>query len=275
MSRTRGWCFTINNYSEEDILFLKQLETTYLCFGKEIAPTTGTPHLQGYLRLKNPKSWETMKELHKTAHWEAAKAGIGANRRYCSKEGEFWEQGVKPRQGARTDLEAVAELVQNGASLEEVAEEHPATFVRYARGLTALKGRLTKDRSEMPEVVWLWGSTGVGKTREAMSSLSVYMKDGTQWWDGYDQQERIVIDDFDGKWPFRDFLRLLDRYPYQGQTKGGYVKINSKEIYITAEFPPSNFWSGSQLAQVNRRISRCTEVKCTEVEGNTRPQTSV
>ena len=47
-------CFTINDYSEEDIQEMKMFGTeycTYIVFGKEIAPSTGTPHLQGYAEL--------------------------------------------------------------------------------------------------------------------------------------------------------------------------------------------------------------------------------
>lgn len=100
-----------------------------------------------------------------------------------------------------------------------------------------------------------------------------YIKDGTQWWDEYEQQEAIIIDDFDGKWPFRDLLRLLDRYPYQGQFKGGYVPINSPFIYITCEHPPDWFWgpmakapltgdrSANELAQMLRRIDEIVHVE--------------
>lgn len=220
-----------------------------------------------------------MKKIHATAHWEQQKGTHEQAAKYCKKDGDFWEKGELPKQGKRTDLEAVAESVRNGASLQEVAEEHPETYVRYHKGLTALKYQMMKHRTEEPDVYWLWGTTGVGKTRTAMDdkngTISIYMKDETKWWDGYDQQDRIVIDDFDGSWPFRNLLRLLDRYQNQGQTKFGYLKINSKEIYITAEHPPSFYWSGSQLKQIMRRLKVCTEVKCTEVEGNTMPQLSV
>lgn len=51
----RSWCFTINNYTQEDIdavLALKCDRVARLAVGKEVAPTTGTPHLQGYVRFK-------------------------------------------------------------------------------------------------------------------------------------------------------------------------------------------------------------------------------
>jgi len=47
--------FTINNYNNEHIDMLRDLfvnnTAKYIIYGKEIAPGTGTPHLQGYLSL--------------------------------------------------------------------------------------------------------------------------------------------------------------------------------------------------------------------------------
>jgi len=56
----RRWCFTWNNYTEEDVSSLKKLSDVngmnYLLFGCEFAPTTGTPHLQGYVEFFKKKA---------------------------------------------------------------------------------------------------------------------------------------------------------------------------------------------------------------------------
>jgi len=114
-------------------------------------------------------------------------------------------------------------------------------------------------RTEMPIVTWIWGESGAGKTRKATEmGKSFYMKDETIWWDNYEQEECIVIDDYswDGSEDsFRRLLRICDRYKLQGQTKGGYVKINSKYICITCEYPPDHYWHGSKLQQIMRRLA--------------------
>lgn len=183
---------------------------------------------------------------------------------YCRKGPSVRSTGEMAQQGRRTDLEDAVELVRTGGAAL-VAEEKPHVFVKFHKGLEKLETMKYQHRTGPPKVIWIWGPSGSGKTREAAQG-SFYMKDGSIWWDGYKQEDRIVIDDFDGKWPFRDLLRLLDRYPYQGQIKGGYVKINSPEIWITCEFPPGKYWEESELSQIKRR---CTEVRCTEVAGNT------
>jgi len=249
----------VNNFTTDCVKCFRDLgiaeDTRYLIFGREIGES-GTPHLQGYLELRSKQRLSWVKKRHGKAHWEPRKGTPDEARKYCMKDGDFEEFGKPLEQGRRVDLEEVAVLVRNGASLAEVDQIAPGLTVQYSRGLEALRLRQMKDRTDPPKVYWLWGATGAGKTRRAVGEgVTFYMKDGTQWWDGYNQQSRIVIDDFDGKWPFRDLLRLLDRYPYQGQTKGGYVKINSPEIYITCEHPVCHFWSGSEHDQILRRIT--------------------
>jgi len=270
MARSRAWCFTLNNYCDADIDMFNATECRYLVYGREVADS-GTRHLQGYVEYEHPRRMEGLKKLHEKVHWEPRKGTPEQAAIYCKKDGDFVERGEISKQGRRRDLEEVAEQVRDGAPLEQIAAEHPGTFVRYHRGLEALQGTLLKARKEKPKVAWLWGRTGSGKTREACSVGSFYMKDGTKWWNGYTQQQRIVIDDFDGAWPLRDFLRLLDRYPYQGQTKGGYVQISSPEIFITCEFPPTHWWIHTELEQIMRRLSSVAQKTGTEVTGNTMP----
>lgn len=47
----RRFCWTLNNYTEDDVASL-QKDLTELCkfaiFGREVCPTTGTEHLQGF-----------------------------------------------------------------------------------------------------------------------------------------------------------------------------------------------------------------------------------
>lgn len=51
MCAALNWCFTLNNYTLKEYEALQNQECRYLLMGKEIAPTTGTPHIQGYIQL--------------------------------------------------------------------------------------------------------------------------------------------------------------------------------------------------------------------------------
>ena len=156
--------------------------------------------------------------------------------------------------------------------------EHASTYVKYHSGLDKLIGLTYPPRNSKPEVHWLYGKAGTGKTRYVIDNYTdVYIKDHTKWWNGYRQQEVILIDDFDSHlWEFRVLLLVLDRYPYQGEYKGGYIHVNSPIIYVTCEFHPSHYWKDNDLAQVTRRLDSITQpattsllkrtlVHCTEV----------
>lgn len=259
--------FTWNNYPDKGIEMLEaQLPPhSYLIVGREVGES-GTPHLQGYVEFKSQAAFSTLKRKFPEVHWEKRMGNAQQASDYCRKEGTVYESGtISVGQGRRTDLEALAEAVRDGMSISEVAQTDPVNFVKYSRGLQALADTVQVHRTEPPVVTWLWGMSGTGKTRTAVNAHPpAYIKDGTQWWNNYVQQPSIVVDDFDGQWPYRDLLRFLDRYEYQGQVKGGYVKINSPHIYITCEFPPDKFWSGNQLDQILRRINHIIELKKTD-----------
>lgn len=263
MARTRGYCFTINNYTDDDeefcFCYLPDY-FEYVIYGLEVGEN-GTPHIQGYLYDSSRPVFSKIKKLLPRAHIENAKGSPQQNIKYCSKDGDFYEMGSVPSQGKRNDFEDIKEMIDEGSSLLDIARTHFSTFTRYNKGFKLYQDLLSqpRDPNHPPTVLWLWGATGVGKTAYAYENFNtVYIKDHTQWWDGYHHQEAIVIDDFDGKWPFRDLLRLLDRYPYQGQTKGSYIHINSPTIIITCDRPPKDVYDHvepHELAQLTRRIS--------------------
>lgn len=266
----RSTFFTLNNPTEADRIGMMRLlegdllKSRYLVYQEERGEN-GTPHYQGFLYFYNGIKLSTVNKHMPRASFmkpECIKACI----LYCKKErtriaGPF-EFGKMPEQGRRTDLETVAQKFLTLKVIDFI-KDAPSEYIKYHRGLHALKQAtiVHRDHNTPPIVKWYWGPAGSNKTRTAFDRHvgSVYIKDGSTWWDGYEQQEAIIIDDFDGKWPYRDLLRLLDRYPYQGQIKGGFVKITSPYIYITCEFAPDQFWCDNQLLQVTRRITEITE----------------
>lgn len=258
--RFRNWCFTLNNFSEEEYRLVLEHKCKYIIIGKEVGES-GTPHLQGYVEYENGKTLQGVRKLNPRIHWENRLGTQQQAITYCKKDGVFIEQGTQNSQGNRTDLQEVASEIEAGTWMPS---NNPTVFIKFHRGLVEYENSLYTDRSEKPVVEWRWGLTGTGKTFGVVERHGIdncYIKDGTMWWNNYKQQEAIVIDDFDGHWPYRDLLRLLDRYPYQGQYKGGYIKINSPHIYITCEHHPSHFWVGNELAQVIRRIDTITECR--------------
>lgn len=266
MGRHRAWCFTTNNYSDADVNAVKMLmkKAKYGVIGFEKGDLLQTPHIQGYIHLQNPLSLIMLKKYLSRSHLEVANGTDEENFIYCSKQGNFTEWGEKSTQGKRNDILDVAALIKEGdISLTDVMFDYPIVYVKYSRSLEKMFQAVQQHRTTPPEVHWRWGLAGVGKTRYVIDTYgedNIYIKDNTQWWDGYNQQQVVLIDDFDNKIPYRTLLRILDRYRYSGQVKGGYVNLNSPYIYITGEHPPSWYWQSNELAQVERRLTSVQEI---------------
>lgn len=264
MSKCRSYCFTLNNYTEIELNALKsvpleQNNIRYLCFGQEIAPTTGTPHLQGFLYLTNPR---TMVALHRLpgfgrAAFIRANGTPQQNRDYCIKGDEeggpekvldenFFEYGSFPSQGARNDLQQAAlDFVESGYSMSRLANTKPDIFIKFHNGFRQMAALQFQDqRNWKTKILWLYGPTGTGKSRTAADlsthGVSLYYKDPTnKWWDGYTNQPVAVVDDYrQDMCTFATLLRLFDRYPMPLEVKGGSIQCRFKWIIITCPKRP-------------------------------------
>lgn len=148
---------------------------------------------------------------------------------------------------------------------QAVTVQFPEVFVKYHGGLEKLYTYSMPPRvaDKPPEIWWLYGTTGVGKSRHVHEKEEdLYVTLGShKWWQGYTQQEAILIDDMRCNYaPFNELLKILDRYPYRGEVKGSHVNINSPRIYITSQFPPHSVYnrsarSGEDIAQLYRRLT--------------------
>jgi len=270
MDRHRAWCFTINNPTSADDFGIIQLmkKAKFGIVGKEKGELNGLPHYQGYVQLQNAMKFEALQKYIPRAHIEIAGGTPEQNETYCAKQGDYKVYGEKGSgQGKRNDIKEIANLIKSGdITLMDIMFDYPDMYLKYSRSFEKMFNAVQPHRDTPPQVYWLWGLAGTGKTRFVVDKFGadkVYMKDGTSWWDGYSQQEAILIDDFDNNIPYRTLLRILDRYRYQGQVKGGYVNINSPYIYITCEWPPEHYWQGNELDQVKRRLTSVREIKKT------------
>lgn len=188
-SQSKYWCATLNNYDEEDFVYLtligeKKLHgMTYCIVGREVGQH-GTPHLQCYFEFDKKKRFSTVKKLCERFHLEARKGTSEEASEYCKKDGDFVEFGTLSEsvQGSRSDLDVIADRIREGASRRTIALEFPVTFMRMYRGIDALISiyRQRRNVSVFPELRWnvrletahiFWGAAGCGKTEFAKQLL--------------------------------------------------------------------------------------------------------
>lgn len=279
MSRTdRHFCFTINNWTEEELNELKKIELKkikYIIVGKEVGEQ-GTPHLQCFITWANCKTESACrKKLPKRAYVRFMYAHSTPTQcvEYCKKDKDIaYEAGSPPRQGERNDLKTVIKEVKEGKSIKQMTD---ANILKNYQGLKyaqELKKIYEPQRNWKPDVIWYYGKPGCGKTHRAREILyeqaddpcNVYIQTKkNQWWEGYDGEEYVLIDDLRGDFAtFSDLIKLIDRYPYRVETKGSSRQFLAKVIIITSPFPPDRVYHTSEcIDQLLDRIDFIKEFK--------------
>lgn len=243
-------------------VLLGDKQIVYAVWQVEKAPSTGRLHCQGYVRYSSHVAESRVRALVSPGHVEVCSGSEEQNVAYCSKEETRvagpWSFGEPAKQGKRKDIDVVREVVRGGGGMRAVIEN--ASSYQAAKFGELLLKYQEKGRDFEPEVRWYYGSTGSGKTKAAFDEFPdawFSQKDG-QWFDGYDAHEVAVFDDFRKDFcKFHTLLRLLDRYPYRIENKGGSRQFLARVIIITCPWAPDVLYSnrdGEEVAQLERRI---------------------
>lgn len=255
--RSRLWAFTsFENLDWEEII------STYLIVGKETCPETGRLHYQGCVYYKNKKSFKQIQEYLPGAHLTKCSGNIRQNRVYCSKDGEYEEYGECPSQGKRSDLEAILSDVKEGKSMIEIVEKTPSA-IRYLGNVKKVREIYAKEKTKEWRdltVILLWGKTQTGKTRRAMEEAT-YMISDLAWWDGYDGDDIICIDEFrDSKASISYLLSLLHGYHCRLRIKGAHTYANWTKVFITSNVDPQYWYRNVDQNSRDALFARITEI---------------
>lgn len=263
-TKARGYCVTINNYTDEDIAYIRGIDCHYKVWGKEVAPTTGTKHLQCFFYWENPRSFNMVKTLFRNWHIEQAKGNSFQNREYCIKDGDWEELGsppTDPRAGGKTAnaarWEQARDAAKRGAFDEVPADIHLRCYhtLQRIRDDALLGGTHSETEAQM---LWYYGPAGTGKSRTARDeNPGCYLKMCNRWWDGYKGEDVVLLEDFD-----RDHSKLVhylkiwaDRYPFPCEVKGGSLMIRPKLIIVTSNYHPEEIWDREgDLRPIMRRF---------------------
>lgn len=260
--QSKHWCFTINNWTEEDEKDLGALEplTTYLVVGKE-SGEEGTPHLQGYLVFEKVHDFSWIKKRLSRAHIEKARGTPEQASNYCKKEGDFYESGALPLQ--KGDAEKKRWEDAKHAAIRGDLDSIPPDI--YVRHYSTLK-RIAFDHQPMPADagattgVWIYGPPGVGKSRGARERYpGAYLKLCNKWWDGYTGEKYVIIDDFDTcHTVLSHHLKLwADRYAFSAEQKGSTIRIRPEVICITSNYKIEDLWTDQSVVEALKRRFKC------------------
>jgi len=257
--QSKHWCFTLNNPSEDDESTVLEEHSTYLVIGKEVGEE-GTPHLQGYVAMKSRKELTAMKKLIPRAHWEISRGTPQEASDYCKKDGSFQESGVLPVNGGvqkKRNWDAALASAKLG-NFEEIPAD---MLIQHYHAFKRIKQDYPQPIEGLDEVCgeWFWGAPGVGKSRMVRERWPLYYdKPCNKWWDGYQGEETVLIDDFDltHKVLGHHLKRWSDHYPFPAEMKGTTIQIRPKRIIVTSNYPPSAIFTEDDVlcAAILRRF---------------------
>lgn len=298
----RGHAFvgTVNNYTSEHERKLNEAPwIDSMIYGRELAPTTRTPHLQFWMWTvephtkaqvirkcggfvvftpgpkKPPSYWYDDDGEHKDI------AGLPLG--YCKKDGDFVERGTPPSledyleqcpkgQGVRCDLLAAKHAIEKGTPVEELIDDdsHFATMSRNEQFLCKYAARVRRRMTyALPEVSVFYGPTGAGKSKRAFEEagdVDVHIQSAAlgPWFEGYAGQDNVIFDEYRSSFAFGILNDLLGgQKGYRVPIKGSSVYWSPKKIWITAPRHPRDWYPNlcsEKDGEIEQLLRRCTRV---------------
>lgn len=240
----RCYCFTAWRKPDPDTE-----QCRYYTYGREMCPDTDREHFQGFIITKKTNGIRAIKRIIRAGddcHIEHCRGTRRQARDYCWKDGEYVEWG-------RFESLTQSELFRQPIRL--LKEDYPAFYCRYYKGLERLVDKGPKFRKM--EVKVLVGKTDTGKTRRVMEMDDVFKLDPPyKWWDGYEGEEILLIDDYESfAIPRGQLLNILDGYRLRLETKGSHTWAKWTKVYITTNFKVKEWADGAVLRRINEIIS--------------------
>jgi hypothetical protein len=290
----RRWMFTIQLGRERDLpkdpealddlwhINIEQPDIRYVVYQREKSPTTGQLHIQGYIEFTKSIGFRAVQKA-----LDFGKPWVGRARgkqeqciAYVTKEETrhsegFWHHGDPEEggQGARNDLNKIKKLIEQahespGTNPEIlVGNEDFSTFVKHHKAIRRWFELTARKRNFQPEVIWIYGPSGVGKSRWFWETypdgyeLMVPEKQGEKlWFEDYNGEHAMLIDDFGGEISFKTMLRLLDRNAMKVAVKGTSTQIRSKITVITSDRHPLEIDWGGYVGCKFQLIRRITTI---------------
>ena len=298
-AQSRKWTLVINNPQECSLTheaiadILMRFSPDYFCMADEVA-TTGTFHTHVFLYCDSPVRFNTIKGRFPTAHIEKAYGSALQNREYVMKSGKwaeneksetivedsFYEYGNIPaeKEEKNPGMFRLIRNIREGMSITEIIEDDPKMAFKI-RDIDVIRQTLLSERYSTEnrniEVIYLFGSSGTGKTRYIFSQhnpsdiyrVTNYRNGRGISFDGYSGQNILVFEEFHAQIPIEEMLNYLDIYPLFLPARYNDKIACFTKVYITSNLPLNKQYKGVQWEHhetwlaLLRRIHKTIEYK--------------
>lgn len=227
----------------------------------------GTPHIHVYLLLEkeytctNQHFWD-INGFH--GNYQGAKSWSNVIT-YIKKDGNYLQFGdldlEQKIQAQKSHKKVTGARLINGESLESVVRDYPQLLhdlPNLEKAVASWK-RLTTPGVTTKDIkgIWIVGPPGVGKSwlvRKLEQSL--YQKAQNKWWDGYEGQPAVCIDDMDLNGScLSHYIKIwADRYSCTGEIKGSTVQLGFRRFYVTSNYYPMEIFGDMSKEAPFRQI---------------------
>lgn len=258
----------------ELLMEIPKIDYWALC--DEIGSEEKTPHTHIYFHATQGIRHSTLRNKFPHMDIRVSQGTAQQNRDYIRKEGAyedsekketnlidtFEEWGVLPvsRQGKRTDLEIMYDLVKDGKSNAEILEICGDTAIKHIDKMNKLRHDYLVDKYKGTrrldlKVHYITGKTGMGKSRDILDAhgdANVYrVTDYQHPFDSYQLQPVIVFEEYRSSLRLQDMLNYLDIYPVILP-----ARYSPKVGCYTTVYVVSNWDFESQYCELQKDLSQ-------------------
>ncbi len=248
----KQWFLTYSQVAEqfqkEGLLnHLKSIdEVKEYLIGQELHQDGGI-HYHVYVKFNEgvaPRDVLKFKWVDRTACAKAVR-GLAGCLKYCTKDGDYITniRNIKALIGGNHHKKLTTFLLENGVN--KAVQEGEVGI----RGLKRLRQDVTDfklhELAVEPTIhckgIWIHGPTGAGKTTAALQRYpGCFRKPPTKWWDGYEGQEVVLLDDLrkeNAKFIVYYLTQWMDKHaPPAGEVKGGNMPLPFKWFVVTSQW---------------------------------------
>lgn len=226
----------------------------------------GVHHCHMILEAKQAIRFSALQKLYPTIHAELTRGTKEEVFAYLNKTGKHEEKAhtiVVPmvihgeirasRQGKRTDLEIIEQLLEEGQTPEEIMSQS-LSFRRFSKLIKEhyyqMRLRTSPRFKDSMEVVYHVGASRSGKSYQQIRLMDKYGVGNVYVWsdyqngglDNYMGEKILFMEEFKGELSYQEFLRVTDSYVQQFHARFTNIYALWERVHISSIFPPRELY---------------------------------